>query len=82
MQEAFLKPPRKDPFEPLPLAVKALDPQVAATRYLVYSSPQEHKMVNAESADEAARLSGIVKPFRIVREDALRKLMLDKSMFG
>lgn len=77
----MLEPNQRDEFAPMPFCIKTLTPEGAATRYLIYSSNKDFVPVVANNADEAVKQSGIAMPVRIIREEVMRQLILERSMF-
>ncbi len=77
----MLEPNQRDEFAPMPFCIKALTPEGAATRYLVYSTDKDFVPVTANNADEAVKQSGIAAPVRIIREEVMGRLILERSMF-
>ena len=68
-------------FAPLRIVKKSLQ-GVASQSYRVYKSPTEFVTVEATTALEAFRESGIAQPLRIERESRFRERLLDQSMFA
>lgn len=75
------KNPNEEGFAPFPYFTKTQTGKGDVNSYLVYSSPSECKRVKAGSASEAMRVSGIVKPLKIVRFDLLNQVLLSQGCF-
>jgi hypothetical protein len=48
-------------------------------RYRVYVNRSEYKLVEAETAGDALKVSGVVEPTRIYREVPGRQVMIDRN---
>lgn len=71
-------PPSLTDFEQLNIPVRSLEGSKLC-RYRVYISRSQYKLVEAETAGDALRISGVEDPFRIYREVPGRQVLVDRK---
>ena len=66
----------KDQFQPIPFPVRSFG-GLATSKYIIYSAPQDSVEVEAETAAEAFRRSGLKAACRIVRHMPGREVLIN-----
>ena len=69
-------------FAELSIPKRSLANKDSGMKYRVYTDPHNFMMVNADTALEAIRKSGINNPFRIIRDSTYYEKMLSEDMIS